>query len=303
MIQNQMIEEINKLKEKRKAVVLAHLYQNDEIQEIADFTGDSLELSKMAADTDADTIVFCGVKFMGETAKILSPEKAVLLPAPKAGCLLADMITGDMVLSIKEEYPGAAVVCYVNSSAEVKAVSDYCCTSSNAVKLVRNIPENEIIFIPDKNLGSYVAEQVPEKRILLWSGHCPIHDQVTEIDIKNAQDNYPQVPILVHPECRPEVCQKADFVGSTSAILKYVRESNFPTYIIGTEKGILYRLQKENPQKSFIMLSPNLLCSDMKLTTIADVYDVLFNMKNEITIDNKTRVKAINALNNMLKYS
>lgn len=303
MIRNQMIEEIRDLKEKRKAVILAHLYQNDEIQEIADFTGDSLELSIKAADTDADIIVFCGVKFMAETAKILSPEKTVLLPTPKAGCSLADMITGDMVLSLKEHYPGAAVVCYVNSSAEVKAVSDYCCTSSNAVKLVRNIPENEIIFIPDNNLGSYVAKQVPEKRIILWNGHCPIHDQVTVTELDYIKGKYPKAPVLVHPECRQEVCQEADFVGSTSAILKYARESSFPTYIIGTEKGILYRLQKENPEKSFIMLSPNLLCSDMKLTTIADVYDVLSNMKNEITVDNKTRVKAVNALNNMLKYS
>lgn len=298
-----LIKKIKKLKEKRKAIILAHLYQNDTIQELADFTGDSLELSKKAAETDAETLVFCGVRFMAETAKILSPDKTVLLPSLNAGCPLADMISAEKILPLKQQFPEAAVVCYVNSSAEVKAGSDYCCTSSNAVSLVRNIPEKEIIFIPDNNLGNYVAAQVPEKRILLWDGYCPIHDRISGDDLKRLRTAYPQAPILVHPECRPEICKHSDFVGSTAAILKYARESAETTLIIGTEQGILYRLQKENPHKKFVMLASELECADMKITTLSDIYHVLLNLENEINVDEQVRVKALSALALMLKYS
>lgn len=298
----QLAEEIKKLRVQRKAIVLAHLYQVEEIQKIADFTGDSLELSRKAAETDAETIVFCGVRFMAETAKILSPDKTVLLPVIDAGCPMADMIEAEDVFKLKEENPQAAVVCYVNSSAEVKAVSDYCCTSSNVVNLVRNIPEKEIIFIPDGNLGSFAAKHVPEKKLILWKGFCPIHDRISEKDIENIRKAYPDTPILVHPECRPEVIEKVDFVGSTSHILKYARESSADNFIIGTEMGILYRLEQENPDKKFLLLSPHLSCLNMKKTRLEDVYAVLKEMKNQIQVEAEIRGKAVTALNKMLKF-
>lgn len=299
----QLTKEIEKLRKQRKAIILAHLYQNEEIQEIADFTGDSLELSKKAAGTDAQTIVFCGVRFMAETAKILSPAKTVLLPALDAGCPLAEMIKAEDVVKLKAEHPGAAAVCYVNSSAEVKAVSDYCCTSANAVMLARNIPEEEIIFIPDKNLGKFVARQVPEKRFILWEGFCVTHQRVVEKAIEEVRAIYPKAPILVHPECRPEVAEKADYVGSTSGILQYAGESCAQEFIIGTEMGTLYRLKKENPGKNFFMLSPHLICPNMKKTRLADIYAVLQDMRNQIQVEQKVREKAVAALNKMLQYS
>lgn len=303
MDRKQLTEGINRLREQKKAVILSHLYQVEEIQEIADFTGDSLELSRKAAETEAEVIVFCGVRFMAETAKILSPDKTVLLPAMDAGCPMADMIAAEDVLMLKKENPRAAVVCYVNSSAEVKAASDYCCTSSNAVNLVRNIPEKEIIFIPDKNLGNFVAGQVPEKKIILWKGFCLTHHRVTEKDVEDVRKTYPDAPVLVHPECRPEVVGKADFAGSTSQILKYAGESLAEKLIIGTEMGITYRLKKENPYKRFFMLSPQLICPNMKKTRLEDVYDVLQGMRNQIQVDDAVRRKAITALDRMLKFS
>ncbi|KJS82065.1 MAG: quinolinate synthetase [Peptococcaceae bacterium BICA1-8] len=303
MDKSKLTEEIKRLREQRKAVILAHLYQVEEIQDIADFTGDSLELSRKAAETEAQAIVFCGVRFMAETAKILSPDKTVLLPVMDAGCPMADMIAAEDVIKLKKENPQAAVVCYINSSVEVKAVSDYCCTSSNAINLIRNIPEKEIIFIPDKNLGSFVAKHVPEKKIILWDGFCVTHHRVTEKDIEDVRKKYPEAPILVHPECRPEVIGKADFVGSTSHILKYTRESRAEDLIIGTEMGILYRLQQESPNKKFFMLSPHLICPNMKKTRLEDVYNVLTEMRNQIKVDAVIREKAVTALDKMLKFS
>lgn len=298
-----LVTEINRLKKERDAVILAHLYQNDEIQEIADFTGDSLELSRKAADTEAKTIVFCGVHFMAETAKILSPEKNVLLPVLDAGCPMADMINKEDVLFLKKKYPKAAVVCYVNSSAEVKAASDYCCTSSNAVKLVKNIPEQEIIFIPDQNLGYYVAQQVSEKKIHFWEGYCVTHHFVMKEDAREVRALYPDALILVHPECRPDVLSIADFVGSTSQIIKYARKTEVKNIIIGTEKGILYRLKQENPAKNFLLLSPKLICPNMKKTRLEDVYTVLKDMTNQIEVDNQVREKALVSLDRMLHFS
>lgn len=298
-----IIERIQELKKTKNAVILAHLYQNDEIQELADFTGDSLELSRKAAATDADVIVFCGVRFMAETAKILSPNKKVLLVAMNAGCPLADMITPKDVLEMKKKYPQAAVVTYVNSSAEVKAISDYCCTSSNAIGLVRNIPEKEVIFIPDMNLGSYVKKNVPEKIIHLNEGYCPIHHQINEQDVLEIRGKHPNAPVYVHPECKPEVSAQADFVGSTAAILKKVLQSVAKEVIIGTDKGIFYRLKKENPDKNFIPLSPGLYCNDMKMTRLEDVHEVLKSMKNEINLNANIIKSAGMALNRMLKYS
>ncbi len=299
----QIKEEINRMKKERKAIILAHLYQVDEIQEIADFTGDSLELSRKTALTDAETIVFCGVKFMAETAKILSPEKMVLLPALDAGCPMADMIARDDVLKLKKNNPGAAVVCYVNSSAEVKAVSDYCCTSANAVNLVRSIPEQEIIFIPDKNLGQYIARKVPEKNFIFWEGFCVTHHRIRGKDLTAARKLHPGVPVLVHPECQPEITKGADFTGSTGQILKHVRESDSDEFIIGTEMGILYRLTTENPEKSFVLLSTGLICPNMKKTRLYDVYMALLEKKHQVHIADDIRRKALVALNRMLELS
>ncbi|QNB46531.1 quinolinate synthase NadA [Thermanaerosceptrum fracticalcis] len=302
MEKKHLIEEINKLKDKRKAIILAHLYQVDEVQEIADYSGDSLELSKKAAETEAQIIVFCGVKFMAETAKILSPAKTVLLPALDAGCPMAEMVEREDVIKLKENNPHAAVVCYVNSSAEVKAVSDYCCTSANAIRLVKNIPEEEIIFIPDRNLGSYVAKHVPEKKMILWDGFCNTHHRIMEQDIEKIKELNLDVPILVHPECKPEVLAKADFVGSTSQILKYARESLSQNLVVGTEMGILYRLKKENPDKNIYLLSPKLVCSNMKKTRLEDIYNVLDTLENQIEVDAEVRRKALLALNRMLDF-
>ncbi len=303
MNQVAMMKEIQRLKKQKKGLILSHLYQEDEIQELADFTGDSLELSQKAATAEAEVLIFCGVRFMAETAKILSPQKTVLIPVEEAGCPLADMIEAQDVMVMKEKHPKAAVVCYVNSSAEVKAISDYCCTSSNAAKIVRNIPEEEIIFVPDKNLGSFVAKQVPEKRIILWEGFCPTHNRVTGEDVDNIKKIYPQALLLVHPECRKDVYERADFVGSTSAILKYAKESNAWTMIIGTEKGSLYRLKKENPEKEFVLLSSSMICPDMKKISLDDVYRVLSTMENKVEIDDNIRKRASLALNKMLQYS
>ncbi|MCR4441748.1 MAG: quinolinate synthase NadA [Peptococcaceae bacterium] len=299
----QLAGEIKRLKKQRKAVILAHLYQVEEVQETADYTGDSLELSRKAAETDAETIVFCGVRFMAETAKILSPDKTVLLPVMDAYCPLAGMITAEDVARLKEENPGAAVVCYINSPAEVKAVSDYCCTSSNAVGIVRNIPEKEVIFVPDANLGRFAAQHAPRKRIILWEGVCYVHHGITEEDVDEVRREHPEALILVHPECRPEVLAKADFVGSTSRILKYAKESSAENFIIGTEMGVLYRLRKENPRKNFYLLSPRLVCSNMKKTKLEDVYKALRTMGNQIEVEDKTREKAVAALNKMLQFS
>ena len=304
MKKNNLADKIKQLQRIRKAVILAHLYQPPEIQEIADYTGDSLELSRKAAQTDAGIIVFCGVNFMAETAKILLPEKMVLLPVMQAGCTLAETVKPEDVDKLKADNPAAAVVCYVNTTAAVKAKSDYCCTSSNAVDVVSSIPEKEIIFIPDKNLGNFVAKHVPDKKIILWKGYCSIHDSITEQEIIEAKVKNPGAEILVHPECRPEVADKADFVGSTSQIINYARASKASTMIIGTEKGVLHKLQKENPRKVLKLLSPKkLVCQDMKKTRLEDVWAVLNELKNEILIDEDIRKKAALSLDRMLGVS
>lgn len=299
---SQTLAEIEELKKKHQAIILAHNYQNDEIQDLADFVGDSLTLSQKAAQTDAKVIVFCGVHFMAESAAILAPDKTVLLPAPDAGCPMADMAEPEEVLEWRKRYPNAAVVAYVNSSAAVKSVSDYCCTSANAVKLVRNIPESEIIFLPDQNLGRFVAQQVPEKTIHLWPGYCITHHRITPEEVIKIKNLYPEAEVLVHPECRHEVTALADFVGSTSQIIQYVRQSQSSEFIIGTEMGIIHSLTKENPSKRFYLMSPGLICPNMKQTTVAKVLDSLRHLKPVITVEPQIREKAVAALNRMLKY-
>jgi quinolinate synthase len=279
------IRDILSLKEKRNAVILAHLYQWPEVQDIADFVGDSLDLSRKARDTGADVIVFCGVWFMAETAKIISPEKTVLLPEPDAGCPMADMVTPEDVELLRKEHPGAAVVCYVNSSAEVKAVSDICCTSSNAIRVVGSLKEKEIIFVPDRNLGHYVSRFFPEKRFILFDGFCPTHNKITVTDMEQVRAAHPGTPILVHPECVPEVVNRADFTGSTAQIIDHAVNSGSEEFIIGTEIGVLHRLQKLCPGKRFYSLHAAMVCPNMKKTTPLSVYDALDKMQYKIELD------------------
>ena len=296
-------KEIHALRKEKNAILLAHNYQPGEIQDIADHVGDSLYLSQVAASTDAEIIVFCGVHFMAETAKILSPDKKVLLPVQSAGCPMADMITGARLRIMKEKLPDVPVVCYVNSSAEVKAESTICCTSSNAVKVVNSIPEKKILFVPDRNLGAYVAAQISEKEIVLWEGFCPVHDHITLDMLENARIIHPDALILVHPECPQVVIAEADFAGSTSQILDYVKRSPYEQFIIGTENGILHTLNKENPHKKFYPLSPSMFCMDMKKISLLDVARALREETVSIEVPESVRQPASIALHRMLAIS
>lgn len=293
-------KKIEKLKTKRNAVIIAHNYQRDEIQEIADISGDSLALSQAAVRTDASVIVFCGVQFMAESASILNPGKKVLLPVVEAGCPLADMITPEKLRAKKQEYPKAAVVCYVNSSAEVKAESDISCTSSNAVEVVKSLAEKEIIFVPDKNLGRYVQSQVQDKRIILWEGFCPTHIRVQEEDIIKAKKSFPNAEVIAHPECNPPVLALSDHICSTGGMFTYVKKSANKEFIIATESGMLYKLQKENPDKKFHLPTPHLVCPSMKLTTLGWVAHSLENLVYEIKVSDEVREKARKTLERML---
>lgn len=299
MIEN-LENKILALKAQRNAIILSHYYQSQEIQEIADFVGDSYELSKIAKKNSADVIVLCGVKFMAESAKILSPDKKVILPAINAGCPMADMADANSLKKLKNEHSNAKVVCYVNSSVEVKALSDACCTSSNAVKIVRNIDSNDIIFLPDKNLGSYVKEQVPDKNIIIWNGFCRVHNMVTPEDIMEVKKLNKNLKVLVHPECSYNVRCLADFIGSTAAMIKYVNvDKDTCEYLVVTETGIMYKMRETNPNKKFHTLN-KMLCINMKATKLEDIYLSLKNMSNEINIEENIRKKAFDALNNML---
>ena len=300
-MQNNLAEEIRRLKKERNAIILAHNYQVPEVQDVADIVGDSFALSQHAAETDSDVIVFCGVHFMAESAKILSPDKTVLLPVRDAGCPMADMVTAPKLREMKARYPDAAVVCYVNSSAEVKAESDVCCTSSNALKVVESLENKQVIFVPDKNLGSFVASKVKNKEIILWKGFCITHKRVKVEEVQKIRQLHPNAKILMHPECEPEVQKLADFLGSTSAIIKYAGEIPEKDLIIGTEEGILHLLKKQNPDKNFYLLSTGLICTNMKKTRLEDVHRALLNMQHEIHVDENIRIKALKSLERMLK--
>lgn len=299
----EMVEEIKRLKKEKNAVILAHNYQIPEVQDIADIVGDSLKLSQEAASTDAEVIIFCGVHFMAESAKILSPQKKVLLPVLDAGCPMADMITAPELAAFKAQHPGIPVVCYVNTSAAVKAQCDVACTSSNAVKIVRGLGVDQILFVPDRNLASHVQKQVPEVEIIPWDGFCITHERVELAELATLRAKLPGVPILVHPECNPAVTELADFVGSTSQIINAVRESTAKSVIIGTEMGILHTLRKENPDKEFHLLSPALICYNMKKTGLTDVYLALKDERHEITLDESLRLDAYRSLERMLALS
>ena len=291
---------ISKLKQERNAVILVHNYQLGEVQDIADFVGDSLELSQKAAKTTADVIVFCGVHFMAETASILCPDKTVLLPEKHAGCPMANMITAEQLRQKKGEFPGATVVCYVNSTADVKAESDVCCTSANAVKLVENIANDEILFVPDQYLGHYISTRT-DKKIHLWPGYCPTHARIQPQDITRLKQEYPKAMAVVHPECRPEVIAVADEVISTGGMIRYAGREDISEMIIGTEIGIIHRLKKENPGKKFIPVSEQAICPDMKLITLEKVLWSLEDMTPEVKVPEPVRIKAKAAVDRMLE--
>jgi len=301
MKSNRVLQKIKDLKKKRRALILAHVYQRGEVQDMADFTGDSLALSKMAVDTDAKVIVFCGVRFMAETAAILNPDKVVLIPQKDAGCPLADMARVEDLLTQKKEYSGVAVVSYVNSSASIKAVSDICCTSSNAVDVVNSLKKNKVLFLPDKNLGRFVASKT-KKEIILWDGFCYVHHHnIKPEEIKRMKMKHLKAEIMVHPECQPQVIDLADFVGSTGQMSEYVAKNKSREFIVGTERGMLHALQKENPNKRFYSPSPLAVCQDMKLTKLENVVSALENMQFQIRISEEIAIKAKKALNAMLK--
>jgi quinolinate synthase len=296
----EIVEKISALKKKRNAVILAHNYQLGEVQDIADFVGDSLDLSQRAAETDADVIVFCGVQFMAETASILCPEKVVLLPDVNAGCLMADMITAERLRAKKKEHPQAVVVCYVNSPAEVKAESDVCCTSANAVKVVESLDAREILFVPDQYLGHYVSARTG-KKMILWPGFCPTHVRIKPERIKELKREYPQAKVVVHPECKPEVIALADEVLSTGGMCRYAQRDEVREMIVGTELGIIHRLRKENPGKRFIPVSEQAICPDMKLITLEKVLWSLEEMSPEVKVPEGIRLRAKVAVDKMLK--
>lgn len=298
-----LLQQIQSLREEKKAVILAHNYQPPEIQDLADYSGDSLELSMIAAKTEAKVIVFCGVRFMGETAAILSPEKTVLMPVWEAGCTLADYATAQQVRAMRKKYPDALVVTYVNSSAEVKAETDICCTSANAIEIVRSIDlSRPIIFVSDYNLGHYAAK-VTKREIILWDGCCPTHALLSTFAVQRAKKKWPAAQVMMHPECKPDVLELADFVGSTSGMLRYAKQQPAGTsFIVGTEIGLIHRLQKENPDKTFHPASDYLICPMMKMTTLQSIKDSLEKMQYPVTIPEDIALRARAAVDAMLLY-
>jgi len=295
-----LIEEILSLKKERNAVILAHNYQLGEVQDIADFVGDSLELSQKAARTEAEVIVFCGVQFMAETASILCPDKIVLLPDIHAGCPMADMITAERLMEKKRELPQATVVCYINSSAEVKAESDVCCTSANAVRVIKSLDAEEILFVPDQYLGHYVSTKT-DKRMSLWPGFCPTHVRIQPQDIIRLKKEHPQAKVVVHPECRPEVIALADEVLSTGGMCRFAQQTEAEEIIVGTEIGIIHRLRKENPDKRFIPVSEQAICPTMKLITLESILCSLEEMAPEVKVPEDIRLRAKAAVDKMLE--
>lgn len=297
-----LVDKINKLKKERNAVILAHNYQIPEVQDIADYVGDSLGLSIEAAKTKADVIVFCGVHFMAETAKILSPKKIVLLPEEKAGCPMADMITADELRSLKAKHPGAAVICYVNTSAAVKAECDLCCTSANAVRMIQDVlkDEKEIIFVPDQYLADYVANQTG-RELIIWQGYCPTHARILPENILEQKALHPGAKVLVHPECPPPLIRLADKVASTEGMCRYVSETPEKEFIIATERGIIHRMEKENPGKIFYPASKFAICPNMKYTTLEKVLWALEDNVHEILVPEDIMVRARRSIERMIE--
>ncbi|WP_336790726.1 quinolinate synthase NadA [Paenibacillus sp. MMO-177] len=292
-------ERLMQLKKERNAIILAHYYQRDEIQEVADFRGDSFLLAQKAAQTDADVIVFCGVHFMGESAKILAPNKTVIIPDERAGCPMADMVNVDGLRKLKAQHPNATVVTYINSSAEIKAETDICCTSANAVKVVNSVESDEVIWVPDKNLGHYV-QQNTDKKMIIWEGYCNTHDMLTVKDVEEMKAKYPNAQFVVHPECRPEVVELGDFVGSTTAIIKYCKESDCQEFIVGTEDGTGYQLRLDSPNKTFHFASKYLVCPNMKVNNLKKLVKCLETMQPQIYVPDHVADEARKSLERML---
>ncbi len=298
---NELQQEIRALAKEKKAIILAHNYQPPEIQDVADLTGDSLELSLKAAQTEAEVIVFCGVRFMAETAAIVCPDKLVVFPRPEAGCEMADMITVEDVEAMKAKYPKAPVVTYVNSYVEIKAVSDICCTSANSINVVKSLEADEIIFLPDMNLARYTQRFFPDKKIYYHEGFCPFHDVLTVEDVKQAKEAHPEAVFMAHPECRPEVIDLADVVRSTSGMLRYARESEAKEFIVGTEVGLLYPLKKQNPAKEFYPASEKMLCKAMKIISLEDLKRSLETLSPVVKVPEDVRKRAYRAVARMLE--
>ena len=296
-----MKNQIEQLKRAKNAVILAHYYAPAEVQEIADYVGDSFYLAKIAKQSDADIIVFCGVAFMGESAKILNPDKKVLMPDPTADCPMAHMVADGIIEEMRAKYDDLAVVCYINSTAELKCKSDVCVTSSNAIKIVKALPNKNIFFIPDKNLGSFVAKQVPEKNIILNDGCCPIHAKITATQLQAKINTHPDALVLTHPECEKEVVELSDFAGSTAEIIDFARASTCKEFIICTEDGVDYKLVTDNPDKRFYYPNPHPCCADMKLNTLEAVLSVLEKEDKEIVVDSSIREGALRPLERMLE--
>ncbi len=294
-----MITEILALKEERQATILAHNYQIPEVQDVADLVGDSLELSRAAARLDSEVIIFCGVDFMAETAAILSPQKKVVLPVKGAWCPMAHMITPDQLRDLMTLNPKAAVVCYVNSTTEIKAMSDVCCTSANGVQVVNSLSEEQVIFVPDRNLAAYVARHT-DKKIIPWNGYCYVHEHLTAEEVQAARAEHPNAEVLVHPECRPEVIDQADFAYSTAGMGRHAKASSAREFIIGTETGMIYRLKKENPLKEFYPLSTKAICQNMKKTDLAEVLRALQTLEPQVTVPEEIAVRARRSIERML---
>ena len=299
-----LVEKINTLKKEKNAVILAHCYQNVEVDEVADYVGDSLYLSKKAKETNADIIVFAGVSFMAETAKLLSPEKKVLLPRLEAGCFMANMINVDSLRQFKALHPNVPAVCYVNSTADIKAECDVCCTSSNAKNIVKNLGAKEVLFLPDTYLGKWVEAQLDGKvKVHTYNGFCPTHLRLRAEDVELSRKEHPNSKILAHPECHQTVSALADFVGSTKEIMEYVKNTDFKEYTIATEKGVYDRLQRDYKNKKFYLLSEKLVCQNMKWNTLDDIYNSLLREEHEITLDEETSQKAIACINKMFEIT
>ncbi len=298
-----IIEKINTIKKQKNAVILAHCYQPIEIDNVADYVGDSLYLSQVAAKTQADIIVFAGVYFMAQTAKLLSPDKKVLLPQLEAGCRMSDMLSLKQLKDFKAKYPSYPVVCYVNSTAEVKAECDICCTSSNAEKIVKSLGVGKVLFVPDTYLGKWVEHKLGNIDVITYPGFCPTHLQIRPIDIENARKKYPQALVLAHPECHMSVSKIADFVGSTAQIIKYVKESKQKSFVIATEQGVVDRLKRDFPNKEIIPIKSNIVCPNMKMTSLEDILHVLTTEENEIIVNKEIAKKAVNCLDAMLEVS
>ncbi|MBP3939373.1 MAG: quinolinate synthase NadA [Clostridia bacterium] len=298
-----MTDKILKLKKEKNAVILTHYYAPEEAQQVADFVGDSFYLAKKAKETGADIILFCGVRFMGESAKILNPEKKVLMPDPSADCPMAHMVAEGKIQQMRKAYSDLSVVCYINSTAELKCLSDVCVTSSNAVKIVKSLKSKNIFFIPDKNLGAFVAKQVPEKNIILNDGFCPIHADLTAAQVLKAREKHPEALILTHPECENEVLSVSDFIGSTAEIIDYAKNSSSAEFIICTERGVEHKLFSDNPDKKFFFPEPCPCCADMKANTAQAILETLEAENNEIILDDEICKKAIIPLNKMLELA